>query len=144
MSHEQKQKQQQPAPGAGVSSPVAAGTSTEADALFRSIALFLQAVAQGSVQRPELYAPTLNRLSERAEQLVCHGARAPLDPLPLSLLAPLPAGHMAVRITCPLSRAEPLTNQSHMHTCFILLISEILNAPRANSETKLVYCGPVI
>ena len=71
MSHEQS--------AAAVCSP--GGASAEANALFRSSALFLQAVTQSSVQRPELYAPTLNRLSERAKQLLRHGARAPLDPL---------------------------------------------------------------
>jgi hypothetical protein len=104
MSHESHEQQQRAPRAAAVSSP--GSSSAEADTLFTSIALFV-AVAQGGVQRPELYAPTLNRLSKRAaEQLFCPDARAQLVPLPPSAApsAPLVADHMAaVRPTCYLS-----------------------------------------
>ena len=99
MSHEPQQQATAAALALAVCASGGASGGGGADALFSSIAQFLQAVAQGGVQRPELYAPALNLLAERAEQLL----RAPLDPIPLPLPLPqplpasLPATNNAVR-----------------------------------------------
>ena len=144
MSNEQQQKEQPQSSeasesGAPSQAPVLrqGSRTAEADLLFNASALFLQAVAQGSVQQAELYAPTLNRLSERAQQLLrhCSDVQTPndqqppllllphLESLQASLLPSVPAANtVEVRITCIRPRVSILYNYS---TCLTLLHAHV-------------------